>query len=155
MMHLQDRITAHMQQRLEAAGIVKPGRVVREGVDQVPAESTPAIRIDIGPESVVNLTLKAPRTQKRTLDVFITVVVAQNDDFRRSAGSLLASVERVFATPAEPCEISGINTESLQLVATDPDRDGNAASVVYSIRSLWRITYLCKEGAPDQALGRA
>lgn len=148
--HLQDQILASIRATLIAADIVESGRVYLEGVDEIPAEATPAIKVDAGPETIANLTLRAPRTQKRTLDVFVTIVVAQNDDYRLQAGRLLARVEEAISATPETRSAGGISPDGLQLAATDPDRDGNAAKVVYSIRTLWRVTYLCKEGAPDR-----
>lgn len=148
--HLQDQILASLKASIVAGEIVPPESVYLEGVDEIPADAAPAIKIDCGPEAVDVLTLKFPRTLKRTLDIVITAVVAQNGDYRVRAGGMLASLERALQGTQEARSAGGIAPEGLRLIATDPDRDGNAARVVYSIRSLWRIPYLAKEAAPDR-----
>lgn len=147
--HLQDRILASIKATLVAAAIVDSESVYLEGVDTIPAERTPALKIDAGSESVETLTLKAPRTQRRTFDIVVQIEVAQNDDYRVKAGGLLAQVERAMFQVPE-AQFGGLAPDGLRLVATAPDRDGNSSRITYSIRTLWRVTYVCKEGASDR-----
>src|SRR5689334_10084342 len=133
-MHIQDQILGRLKEIIAAASIVEAGRVLLEGVDEIPAAAAPTIKIDCGPEAVETLTLAFPRTLRRTLDVYIFVVVAQNADFRLRAGDLLARLERALYTPEGRALANDI-----RLIATDPDRDGNAAQVTYTIRTLWRL----------------
>ena len=150
-MHLQDQVVASLQRTLIDAAIVEPGRVQVEGVDEMPAEAAPAIVIEIGPEQVDTMTLKTPRTLKRTLSIFIRIVVAQNSGYRQRAAELLAQIERAIHGSPQARSADGIAPDGLRLVGSEPDRDGNASRIVYSIRTLWRATYLCKEGAPDHS----
>ena len=147
-MHLQDQILNSLKATLIAAGTSAAGRVYLEGVDAIPEGSTPALQIDVGPETVEVKTVSRPRTLQRTLDVFIRIVVAQNVAYRVAAGSLLKEVETALHASVAANSADGIAPDGFTLVATDPDRDGNAALITYAIRSLWRVRYLCKENAP-------
>ncbi|MDM0011985.1 hypothetical protein QTH87_05970 [Variovorax sp. J22P168] len=151
-LHLQDQIVASLQRTLVDAAIVAPGRVQVEGVDEIPADSAPAIAIEVGPEQVEALTIKAPRTLRRTLSLVIRIVVAQNSGYRERAAEILGQVERAIHGTPQARSADGIAPEGLQLLGSEPERDGGASRVVYGIRTHWRVTYLCKEGAPDHSL---
>lgn len=148
-MHMQDLILEHVKATAIAAATDAGGNVVIEGVDPVPANTAPALRISAGPETVEAKTLSYPRTQQRTFDVVVDLLVAHKDDYRARAGRLLAQLEQALcATPAANT-VNGRCPSGLHLVANDPDRDGNAAQVFYTIRTLWRVVYVTKENAPQ------
>ena len=148
-MHLQDQILNSLKATLIAARTTAASRVYLEGVDTIETDATPALQIDIGPETVDVISVSRPRTVRRTLDVFIRIVVAQNSAYRVAAGNLLAQVETALHATDVANSAGGIAPDGLTLIATDPDRDGNAATVTYAIRSLWRMRYLTKENAPS------
>lgn len=150
--HQQDVILQALRAALLAANTAAGDRVRIEGVDPVPADSMPMIEIEAGQEAVRALTVSYPARQERDFDIEVRVLAAQNDDYRATAGRLLAQVEAALNPPGTGAGPVGVLPPGrLRLLGSTPDRDGNASRVVYTIRSLWRVKYFTTEGRPAVA----
>jgi hypothetical protein len=148
--HIQDQILQSVQATLLAAATSAGASVFLESVDDIPEASHPAIAIEAGPETVDGQGMSVRgRSTKRTFDFYMRLTVAQNAGYRQACGRLLKEVEQALQASDEAATAGGLVRGGIHLLATDPDRDGNAAKVVYTIRSLWRAPYVCKENAPD------
>jgi len=147
--HMQDQILDAIKATLIAAATSAGTSVRIEGVDELPAASCPAIEIEAGREDVELIGMGRRRSQRREFDVEVRAIVSQSSSYRSAAGNLLKQIEQALRPAAGATLVDVLVPDRIRLVASTPDRDGNAARVTYTIRTVWRAVYFTTEGAPD------
>lgn len=146
--HLQQQILEAYQTTLLAASTAAGTNVFLERADELPSANLPALLIEGGAESVTQLTVGFPSAQQRTLQFTVTVVVAQASAAAKAARNLAGQVETALLATVAAATASS-KAQSLRLVASEPDKDGSAATNMFRVRHEWEADYATQGGIPD------
>lgn len=147
--HVSQQILVAHKATLIAAATAAGNGVYIDHPDDLVASMLPAIVLTPGEEQVENHGMSLPYLQQRSLILDIAAVcagtgaaAAARDLGRAIEAALYASVSAATA---------GSLSRPIELLAVNPQINGQAAEIVAELRQTWRIAYATATGAPDVA----
>jgi len=144
--HLHQQVLEAYQATLVAAATSAGSRVYLDRLDEVPQASLPALLIEGRGEAVDNIAVDWQHIQQRAYTLTVTAIAASS----AAARNLAKQVEQALFASLSAATAAG-KAKQLRLVGGAEDRDGAAATGLYSVAQTYIADLVTLAGTPDAA----
>jgi hypothetical protein len=118
-------------------------------VNPIALKALPAIMVFTAEEAIETATMGFPRTQLRTLTLFVDVIIALREDYDDELDAFQVEVETILGGATFLADYTAANVQNLTLVSAEKSMNGEGETTTCATRMGYRVEFVTLENDPE------